>query len=90
MLVSLRRHESIKMRLRLAGSSLADVARELGVSASTVTTVSQGYRRSARIQAAIARKLSMSPTKLWAERYTLKAIPAASNISLSGQCNGAD
>ena len=33
-------HERIKMRLRLAGSSLSCVARELGVKATTVTSVS--------------------------------------------------
>jgi len=90
MVGSLKRHESIKMRLRLAGSSLADIARELGVSASTVTTVSQGYRRSARIQTAIAAKLRVSATELWAEQYTLKASPAPRKISTSSQSDGSD
>lgn len=62
-------HERIKMRLRLAGSSLADVARELGVAGTTVTSVSQGYRRSRRIEAAIAAKLGVRPADLWPERY---------------------
>lgn len=62
-------HERIKMRLRLAGSSLADVARELGVAGTTVTSVSQGYRRSRRIEAAIAAKLGMKPGDLWPGRY---------------------
>jgi lambda repressor-like predicted transcriptional regulator len=62
-------HERIKMRLRLAGSSLADVARELGVAGTTVTCVSQGYRRSRRIEATIAEKLGVRPADLWPERY---------------------
>ncbi|TXH04647.1 MAG: hypothetical protein E6R07_07290 [Nevskiaceae bacterium] len=57
------------MRLRLAGSSLADVARELGVAGTTVTSVSQGYRRSRRIESAIATKLGVTPRSLWPERY---------------------
>ena len=63
-------HEWIKMRLRLAGSSLAAVARELGVAATTVTTVSQGARRSRRIEATIASKLGVGPAELWPERYS--------------------
>jgi Ner family transcriptional regulator len=62
-------HERIKMRLRLAGSSLADVARGLDVAGTTVTSVSQGYRRSRRIEAAIAAKLGVRPVDLWPERY---------------------
>jgi Ner family transcriptional regulator len=66
---SLEQHERIKMRLRLAGSSLADVARELGVAATTVTSVSQGYRRSRRIESTIAEKLRVSVEELWKDRY---------------------
>lgn len=65
----LEQHEQIKMRLRLAGSSLANVARELGVAGTTVTCVSQGYRRSRRIEAAIAVKLGVKPWDLWPDRY---------------------
>lgn len=57
------------MRLRLAGSSLSDVARELGVAATTVTSVSQGFRRSRRIEALIAQKLRTTPSRLWPDRY---------------------
>ncbi len=64
-----KRHEQIKMRLRLAGSSLSDVARELGVAATTVTSVSQGARRSRRIEALIAAKLKTTPARLWPARY---------------------
>lgn len=62
-------HESIKSRLRLAGSSLAIVARELGLSPTTVTIVSQGVRRSHRIESAIAAKLGVPAATLWPEKY---------------------
>ncbi|MBN8736345.1 MAG: helix-turn-helix domain-containing protein [Xanthomonadales bacterium] len=66
-----KRHEQIKMRLRLMGSSLSDVARELGVAATTVTSVSQGARRSRRIEALIAVKLKTTPARLWPDRYAV-------------------
>jgi Ner family transcriptional regulator len=66
---ALKHHEQIKLRLRLVGSSLSAVARELDVAATTVTCVSQGYRRSRRIEAAIAAKLKIRPEELWPERY---------------------
>lgn len=66
---SQRQHERIKMQLRLHGSSLADVARELSVARTSVTSVSQGTHRSRRIEAAIAGKLGQSPEQLWPERY---------------------
>jgi lambda repressor-like predicted transcriptional regulator len=65
----LKRHEQVKMQLRLAGSSLADVARELGVTSTTVTSVSQGLKRSRRVEALIAEKLQTTPQHLWPERY---------------------
>ncbi|WP_434734772.1 helix-turn-helix domain-containing protein [Chiayiivirga sp.] len=58
------------MRLRLAGSSLACVARELGVQPTTVTSVCLGQRRSRRIEDLIAAKLDSTPAKLWPERYS--------------------
>lgn len=64
-----RQHESIKKRLRLHGSSLAEVARELAVTRTTVTAVSQGRSRSQRIEAAIAAKLGVTAEQLWPERY---------------------
>lgn len=67
--VDLLQHENIKMRLRIVGSSLAAIARELGVTGTTVTSVSQGYRRSRRIESAIAEKLGSSSEALWPARY---------------------
>ena len=62
-------HEFIKMRLRLAGSSLACIARELGIQPTTVTATSQGKRRSRRIEQAIARKLGCTPHSLLPGRH---------------------
>ena len=64
-----KRHELLKMRLHLAGSSLAQIAKELQVTPTTVTAVSRGRTRSRRIEAAIAAQLDDSPAKLWPERY---------------------
>ncbi|HET7662352.1 MAG TPA: helix-turn-helix domain-containing protein [Rhodanobacteraceae bacterium] len=72
----LQQHERIKMRLRLAGTSLADVARELGVTSTTVTSVSQGARRSRRIEALIAAKLQTTPQRLWPDRYSTAQRPS--------------
>lgn len=65
------RHEWIKMRLRLVGSSLSQVARDLGVRPTTVTSVSQGFRRSQRIERRIAEVLTTAPAQLWPERYAV-------------------
>jgi lambda repressor-like predicted transcriptional regulator len=61
------------MELRLRGSSLAQIARELKVAPTTVTSVCQGMRRSRRIEAAIAARLNVSADRLWPERYGLLA-----------------
>ncbi len=68
------------MRLRLAGSSLANIAQEMGVAATTVTHVSQGRCRSRRIERAIASKLGTTPEALWPDRLSGKA-PAADTES---------
>ncbi|MBV5262047.1 transcriptional regulator [Synechococcus moorigangaii CMS01] len=67
--VDLLRHEDVKRRLRLAGSSLTEIARTEGVLQSTVTVVSQGYRKSHRIQKAIAEQLGIAPQQLFPDRY---------------------
>lgn len=74
MVLDLQQHELIKMRLRLVGSSPSAIARELDVRATTVTSVSQVYRRSRRIEQAIAIKLQERPEQLWPDRYS-KAAP---------------
>lgn len=62
-------HELIKAQLRENGSSMYAIARKLGVQPSTVTIVSQGLRRSRRIEAAIASALNTTPEVLFADRY---------------------
>lgn len=69
MIIDLAKHEHVKFQLRLAGSSMAAVARELSVSCSSVTVVSQGYRTSKRILEAIATKLGQEPMTIWPDRF---------------------
>ncbi|AQS50273.1 hypothetical protein BMG03_20450 (plasmid) [Thioclava nitratireducens] len=69
MTVDLEQHELLKFRLRLAGTSMAKIARSLGITQSTVTVVSQGYRRSHRVQSAIANQLGTTPEELFPDRY---------------------
>jgi Ner family transcriptional regulator len=64
-----KRHASIKSALRLKHLTLSDIARSLGVTPSTVSIVSRGFRRSRRIEAAIASALGFTPEELWPERY---------------------
>lgn len=63
------KHSHIKAALIECGSGVSALARELSVAPSTVTVVSQGYRRSKRIETAIARKLGKQPSEIWPERY---------------------
>jgi len=69
MCVDLEKYEFVKARVRLAGSSFSAIARELSVSHSSVTVVSQGYRNSTRILSAIASKLGEEPKAIWPERF---------------------
>ncbi|WP_421793232.1 helix-turn-helix domain-containing protein [Hydrocarboniphaga effusa] len=84
---AIEQHEHIKLRLRLVGSSLADVARELSVAATTVTSVSQGHRRSRRIEEHIAEKLGLSASELWADRYP-RARGQSDGDRSQGDCQG--
>lgn len=63
-------HERIKSALALHRSSFSLIARDLGVAPATVAMVSQGHRRSRRIEKAIADTLSTSPATLWPSRYS--------------------
>lgn len=58
--VSLKRREYIKYQLRLRGTSLAALGRELGVSSATMSQVSAGERTSQRIMMAIEERLQVS------------------------------
>lgn len=65
----IKRHERIKMRLRVAGTSLAAIGRELGIQPTTVASVCRGTSRSRRVELRIAQVLGTQPQKLWPERY---------------------
>ncbi|MER5173716.1 helix-turn-helix domain-containing protein [Thioclava kandeliae] len=62
-------HERLKMELRLRGKSIASIARELDVFRSSVTLVSQGLRRSEKIERALAEAIGMTPQELFPDRY---------------------
>ena len=62
-------HERIKCELRLRGTSLARIARELGVTNAAMTLASRGACRSRRIEAAIASALETTPDEIWPQRY---------------------
>jgi lambda repressor-like predicted transcriptional regulator len=65
-------HLDIKRRLSDLGKTFAEIAEQEGVSKVSVSIVSQGYRRSRRIEAAIARAVNCTPEELWPERYPSK------------------
>ena len=62
------RHEHLKMQLRLRGTSMSKIAAEIGVYPASVTTVSQGLRRSKRIELALADAVGTTVQKLFPER----------------------
>lgn len=59
-----RRREFIKYQLRLKGTSLAQVGRDLGVTNATMSQVCLGVRTSERVLNEIARRIGMSPEAL--------------------------
>lgn len=64
-----KRHARIKSALRLKHLTLSDIARSLNVTPGTVSIVSRGFRRSRRIEHAIAEALGFSAEELWPDRY---------------------
>jgi Ner family transcriptional regulator len=69
-----RQRENIKVELRMAGSSLAQVARELGVSRQFVSAVLGGQKRSERIEEHIARTVGIPVGQLWTDREPLNQL----------------
>jgi transcriptional regulator with XRE-family HTH domain len=65
--ILLKRREFIKYQLRLKGSSLAEISRELGITSATVSQVCSGERTSKRVLQAIADKLEISINVLLGE-----------------------
>ena len=64
-----RQHQRIRAALALKGITLTSIARKLDVKPTTITIVSKGYRRSKRIEQAIADAIGTSPAALWPSRY---------------------
>jgi len=63
----LDRHERLKADLRVRGSSLAKIARELGVTDGAVTQVGKRISRSTKIEKAMADLLQTTPEQLFPE-----------------------
>lgn len=59
-----KRHARIKSALSLKRISLSDIARSLAVTPSTVSIVSRGFRRSRRVEQAIADALGQRPEEM--------------------------
>ncbi len=62
-------HERLKAELRIRGTSLARVARDLGVSDAALTLVGKGCNRSRRIEKALAGAVGTTPEALFPDRY---------------------
>lgn len=62
-------HSFIKTELKRRGSSMAQAAREMGVTQGSVSLVSRGLHRSRRIEAGLAKALSMETAVLFKDRY---------------------
>jgi lambda repressor-like predicted transcriptional regulator len=58
-----------KALLAYHGLTHAQIAREMGLSQSTVQTVVNGYRTSRRVQEYIASRLNVPFEKLWGKPY---------------------
>jgi len=72
----IEKHEIIKGMLQLKGTSISEVARDLGVAPTTVTVVSKGMRRSKRIETALAAAIGSTPEVVWPERYEATEVRA--------------
>lgn len=66
--------EEIKARLRMRGTSLSEIANELGISAPVVSvTIRYSNRRSRRVENAVAKAIGVEPSEIWPDRYSRKA-----------------
>ena len=66
---SLDAHERLKAELRIRGTSLAQISRELGVTDSALSLVGKGFHRSRRIEKALADAVDSTPEALFPDRY---------------------
>lgn len=77
----LLRREWIKFQLRLRGTTLSALARELGVSRQALgQTLVTSYPRMER---AIAARLGMEPWDIWPERYARRQVKVPGNKRLA-------
>lgn len=67
--IALKVHEHIKAELRIKGTSLAQLSRELGLSGASLSSVSLGKHRSKRVEAAIANALGETAPETFPARY---------------------
>lgn len=61
-------HERLKAELRIRGTSLAKISKNLGVSDSALSLVGKGYHRSRRIEKALADAAGTTPEALFPDR----------------------
>lgn len=81
-MVDEKQHQRIRAALSLKGITLSSIAKELNVAPATITVVSKGYRRSQRIERAIADALGSTPAQIWPDRYSKLAI-APQEVSMA-------
>ena len=62
-------HERLKAELRIRGTSLAKISRDLGISGTSMSLVGLGKHRSKRVERAIAEALGTTPEQLYPDRY---------------------
>ena len=66
-------HERLRAELRIRGTSLAQIARDLGVTKTTVSLVALGKQRSRRVERALADAMTTTPAELFPDRYAGEA-----------------
>lgn len=67
--LSLDAHERLKAELRIRGTSLAQISRDLGVTDLALSLVGKGFNRSRRIEKALADAVGTTPEALFPDRY---------------------
>lgn len=62
---NLAHHEYLKYRLRVSGTTMAALARELGINHASLICITKRRRRSKRIEQALADKLNVHVDQLF-------------------------
>lgn len=79
-----QRWEWLKYQLRSRGSSFRKLGDELGVSSNAVLMAKYGPYP--RMERAIARKLGLSPTAIWPERWNVDGTPSRQRPNRAEKC----